>query len=47
MENILYVFVCMIMSSEEQKLTKERKIPVETYTKNKIHAICVYRKFPD
>ena len=47
MENILCVFVCIIMSSEEQRLTKERKIPVETYSKNKIHAICVYRKFPD
>ena len=37
--------VCMYkMSSEAERLTKERKIDVKTYTRNKIHTITVNKK---
>ena len=32
------------MSSEAERLTKERKITIETYTKNKNHKICINKK---
>ena len=32
------------MSSEAERLTKERKIDVKTYTRNKIHTITVNKK---
>ena len=35
------------MSSGAEGLTKERKITVKTYIKNKIHTLRVYRKFTD
>ena len=35
------------MSSEAGRLTKERKITIETYTKSKIHAMCVKKKGTD
>ena len=36
---------CMYkMSSEAERLTKERKITIETYTKNKNHKICINKK---
>ena len=41
----IYFFVCMYkMSSEAERLTKERKIDVKTYTKNKIRTIRVNKK---
>ena len=41
----IYFFVCMYkMSSEAERLTKERKITIETYTKNKNHKICINKK---
>ena len=36
-----FVCVCIIMSSEAEILTKERKITVKTYIKNTVHSICV------
>ena len=35
------------MSSEAKRLTRERKITVETYSETKIHTICVYKKSTD
>ena len=35
------------MSSEVERMTKERKITAKTYTKNKTHVVCVYRTFTD
>ena len=35
------------MSSEAKRLTKERKITAETYSKTKIHTILVCRKLTD
>ena len=35
------------MSSEAKRLSKERKITAERYSKTKTHTICVYRKFTD
>ena len=35
------------MSSEAGRLTKERTITTETYTKSKIHAMCVNKKSTD
>ena len=35
------------MSSEAKRLTKEKKITVETYSNNKMHVIRVYRKPTD
>ena len=35
------------MSSETKRLTKERKITAETYSKNRTHTIRAYRKFTD
>ena len=41
-------FVCLYkMSSEAKKLTKERKITAETYSKNKTHTMRVYKIFTD
>ena len=39
------VCVCVCkMSSGAERLTKKRKITVETYTKNQIHTVYVYAK---
>ena len=38
---LFFLCVCMIMSSEAEILTKERKITVKTYIKNTIYSICV------
>ena len=32
------------MSSEAERLTKERKVTAETYTENKTHTRCIYKK---
>ena len=32
------------MSSEAERLTKEGKITIETYTKNKNYTICINKK---
>ena len=32
------------MTREAKRLTKERKITAETYSKTKTHTICVYKK---
>ena len=33
------------MSSEEKDLTQIGNITAETYSENKIHRLCVYKKF--
>ena len=43
----IYIFFreCMYkMSSGAERLTKERKMTVETYTKNKINTICIKKR---
>ena len=44
----IYIFFreCMYkMSSGAERLTKERKMTVETYTKNKINTICIKKRY--
>ena len=35
------------MTSEEKDLTQIRNITAEKYSENKIHTLCVYKKFTD
>ena len=46
-KKFIFVCVCIIMSSEAKRLTKERKTTAEIYVENKTHAICKYRRFTD
>ena len=40
--------VCMYhMSSGATELTQIRTITIEEYSKNKIHILCIYKKFTD
>ena len=38
---LFFLCVCIIMTSEAEILTKERKITVKTYIKKTVHSICV------
>ena len=38
-------FTIYRMSSKAEELTQIRKITAEKYSKNKIHTLCVYKKF--
>ena len=40
-------FTMCKMSSGAEELTQIRKITDEKYSENKIHTLCVYRKFAD
>ena len=45
-----YFFSCLCMqkmSCDTKRLTKERKITAQIYSKNKTHTICVHKKLTD